>query len=205
VASVTFLAELHFSQRRVNRTLNETRVPVLVDDWQEVVSSGIRIGQPDAAVTIAEFVDFECPACASFGPVLDQLRSEYIEDIAIVFHHFPLARHRFSRTAAAAAECAARQGRFGDFARLLLASQQMFGLKQWVDFAQDVGVPDLAEFDKCREADVTAQRIEHALAFGRRIGVDATPTVIVNGWMMPGVPTLEELRQKVAEALAEPR
>ena len=47
------------------------------------------IGPEDAAVTLIEFSDFQCPFCGRVNPTLDQIEEAYGDDVRIVFKHLP--------------------------------------------------------------------------------------------------------------------
>jgi protein-disulfide isomerase len=65
------------------------------------------LGNPDAAITVLEYGDFECPYCAAAAPVLRQLVDESDGRVRLVFRNFPLADvHPYALTAALAAEAA---------------------------------------------------------------------------------------------------
>ena len=71
------------------------------------VAGGIHVrGKADAAVTIEEFGDFQCPPCSTMSGVLHKLGEEYGSRLRLIFHHFPLAVHEHAREAAIAAEAA---------------------------------------------------------------------------------------------------
>ena len=168
----------------------------LLDDWQRLADVGIRLGSHDAPVTVIEFMDFECPFCAEFVRTMSEIKAEYGEEVSIVFHHLPLGMHRFARPAAIAAECAAAQGRFEAMFDQLFERPDSFGLKPWRDYATDAGVVDLEIFDVCLKGDSFAQ-IELGIEEARRIGANATPTVIVNGWKLAHPPTATHMREMI--------
>ena len=64
-------------------------------------------GNPEATVTLAEYSDFQCPACASFHPVVIDVMEEFGDKIAFEYKHFPLPIHPLAEPAARAAEAAA--------------------------------------------------------------------------------------------------
>jgi len=126
--------------------------PTIADDemenWREEIAGGIRIGPADARVVVTEFMDFTCPFCAMVSPAIDSLLSRYPADVALVFQHFPLNGRSLSLPSAVAAECAERQDRFGPMSQLLFAQQDSLGTRDWVSFAREAGVPDLAAFEE---------------------------------------------------------
>jgi protein-disulfide isomerase len=132
--------------------------PVLVDNWRSHLAKGVRFGSATAPVQLIEFADFECPFCASLHVNLKALRDRHPSKVALSFVHFPLPGHRFAKPAARAAECAGEQGRFEAMHDRLFESQDQLGVKSWLEFATDSGVPDLKAFEaaskrmsQCRE------------------------------------------------------
>lgn len=67
-------------------------------------------GNENAAVTVVEFSDFECPYCARFVPTVSQMLAEYGDEIRFTYRHFPLSFHPNAQKAAEAFECAKEQG-----------------------------------------------------------------------------------------------
>jgi protein-disulfide isomerase len=161
--------------------------PVAVKNWQALVGEGRRTGPSDAKVVVIEFVDFECPVCRVFAGVLDSARTRYRDTVAVELIHFPLtAIHPYAMPAARAAECAAAQGRFGEFVSALFAHQRSLGAKPWSEFAVQAGVRDVGMFNAC-EADTTVvPRIARGLALGDSLKLTGTPMLIINGWRFAG-------------------
>jgi protein-disulfide isomerase len=174
------------------------RQAVHVDEWQEVLAAGIRLGSADALVQVVEFADFQCPGCARYEATVRKIRDKYPGDeVAFTFAHYPLIYHDSAESAARAAECAHVQGRFEAMRSLLFQRQQVFGSVPWTDFARQVSVPDIEQFDACVNDTRPLQRVEQGKTLGDAIGVRATPTIIVNGWMVPGLPSPEDFDEIV--------
>jgi protein-disulfide isomerase len=166
-------------------------------------TGAIVVGNPNAPLQIVEFVDFECPVCAGIHrTTLRNLKARFGDSLAIRYVHFPLPQHRFARIAAQAVECADKTGRAGPLIDILFERQDSLGLKPWGSFAHDVGVKDTLAFARCVWEHPQASRIDsgHALALRRR--VTGTPSFIVNGWVLPTVPSAEEFERIVNAILA---
>jgi protein-disulfide isomerase len=176
--------------------------PVLVSDWRDVLSKGMRLGPTAGPVQLIEFADFECPFCGSFEKTLKALRDRYPNQVALVYVHFPLPMHRFAMPAARVAACAGEQGRFDAMHDQLFREQDQFGLKPWDDYAKAAGVLDLAAFDACIKKTDPIPRVEEGKAIGAKLNVKGTPTVIINGWKLGRPPTEAELDQMVQRILA---
>ncbi len=176
-----------------------------VDDWASYAEGGHRTGPASASVTIVEFSDFQCPFCRMVAPRLDSLRQRSPVPVAIVYRHFPLDRHPYALAAARASECAADQGRFQEMHDALFREQGAIGQKAWSAYARDAGVPDSAAFARCVEGDGGAARIRRDVAAGNRLGVAATPTLLVNRYQIVGAPPVDTLLAYVVRAAREGR
>ncbi|WP_251440517.1 thioredoxin domain-containing protein [Microbacterium sp. USTB-Y] len=138
------------------------------------------------AVTLVEFLDFECEACGAWYPVVEELRKTYAGKITYVVRYFPLPGHLNSTNAAVAAEAAAQQGRFEDMYRRLFATQP-----DWAEaktsradvfrgYATELGL-DMAAYDKAVADPATITRVEQDLNDGQNLGVNSTPTFFLDG------------------------
>ena len=88
---------------------------------------------------------------------------------------------------AVAAECAERQGRFEAMYQLLFAQQESLGSKDWGDFAEEAGVPDVGTFEECLTLPADSfPRIQAGRDLGLRRNIRGTPTVFVNGRLFGG-------------------
>jgi protein-disulfide isomerase len=94
---------------------------------KEVIGSATNhvYGKPDSQVTVVEFGDFECPACAAYFPIVSEIKEKYKDKIAFQFRHLPLVQgHQNALAAHRAAEAAARQGKFWEMHDLLYQNQE---------------------------------------------------------------------------------
>jgi protein-disulfide isomerase len=175
--------------------------PRAVDNWAQLVSAGEWMGRSDAPVKIVEFSDFQCPFCARTHPAVDAVRRRHPERVAVLYRHFPLdAIHPFARPAAAASECAGRQGRFGEFATLLFAQQDSLGAKPWSRFAAQAGVADAPAFERCVRESRTLAEVDRDAKLGAATRIEVTPTLVINGTLRPGAITEAELDSLVMHA-----
>lgn len=172
-----------------------------VDDWAALTSAGQWLGKRDAPVRIVEFSDFQCPFCAKTHPVLEAVRRRHPDRVAVLYRHFPLDDiHPHARQAAVAAECAAAQGRFGEYTTALFAQQDSLGAKPWTRFAAEVGVRDPAAFNRCLSTPAPMANVDRDARAGRDTKVEVTPTLVINGTLRPGAVTEAELERLIAEA-----
>lgn len=162
------------------------------------------LGSPTANVTIEEFADFQCPACASVHPVVKEIQSTYGNRIRFVFRNFPLAMHDKAYEAAVATEAARMQ----DAAKFWAMSNKLFETQQawmnspnyrqmWDGYAQEIGL-DVERFKTDMAGAAAKKRVDDDMARGRGLSIDSTPTLLVNGKNVPLQQiTVANLRQVV--------
>lgn len=171
----------------------------VISDWRPFAVGGVRVGPATPRVTIVEFTDFQCPFCRVASGDLDDLQQWYGQELTIVYRNFPI--HRYAHSAALAAECAARQDAFIKFGHRLFAAQDSIGLKSWASFAAESGVPDTARLTHCMQDSLTEQLVRSDSLAAIRLGVDRTPTFLIDSLMIPGNPGFEQLNTYVKAIL----
>jgi len=167
--------------------------PVAAPNGRSLVTAGHRSGPLAAPVTFVEFADFQCPYCNALQTTLKELRDRYPTQVSVLYRHYPLPAHPFAKAAAIASECAGVQGRFDEYARLLFLKQDSIGRVSWATFAGRAGVPDVGEFDRCRESPLAKARVEADVAAGARMGIGATPALFLQDEMMVGATPMDQL------------
>jgi protein-disulfide isomerase len=179
--------------------------PEYIKRWNDLLPGAVVMGDTHAPVTIVEFMDLECPFCKTFNSSVQVLRKKYGAAVTVAVVHYPLGMHRFARPAARAATCAHAQGRFEHFVNVVYDKQDSLGFKSWTSYATDAGVPDTAAFLRCATATTPVASIDTGVALAKAIGVNATPTILVNGWRYSTPPDSAELDRVVRAILARKR
>lgn len=197
-ASIAYAALSNGQSAGDAQTPRAASAPVYVPEWKHFESVGHRIGSDSADVTFVEFADFECPYCREFNSAFREFSQKVDGDVALVFVHYPLPQHKFSRQAATASECAANQGQFGNFVELAFSKQDSIGLKSWESFATEAGVGNITQFRECLTAPEIQRRIDSAVQAADKIGIAGTPTIILNGWRVDRI-RYRELERLVAD------
>ena len=138
------------------------------------------LGNPSAPVTIVEFTDYQCPSCAETQPTLERLVKEYGDKVRLVVRDFPLSQHAEAFKAAEAAEAAREQGRYWEYVGILMRNQSALGLTKLKDYASELAL-DRSRFDMALDSGRFEEKVQRDLEDGMRLGIDATPTVFING------------------------
>jgi protein-disulfide isomerase len=151
-------------------------------------------GPADAPVTIAEFSDFECPACAAAVEPLKQMRAMYPGKIRLLFKHKPWPFHTWARSAALAAECAGRSGKFWEYHDLLYSHQDQWTRSEdpkpsFLAYAKETGL-EPAAFASCQGGAEAAAAVDADLAEASRRWIKSTPTFFINGTRYVGAKQL---------------
>jgi protein-disulfide isomerase len=138
-------------------------------------------GPTDAAVTLVEYGDYECPYCGAAYPIIKEVQSRMSERLRFVFRNFPIATsHPHAEQAAEAAEAAATQGSFWQMHDLLYENQGRLRDPDLRDYAERLAL-DVERFDKELAEHVHASRVREDFMSGVRSGVNGTPTFYING------------------------
>lgn len=176
--------------------------PSPVDDWQRVETGGVLLGSMTAPIKIVIFSDYQCPFCAADDSSLWAIRQKYGSNVALIYRDFPLvAIHPYAEAAAIAARCAWAQGRYEQYHKALFAGQNDIGSKTWEEFATEAGVPSLPDFMRCTKGKGPNNRIQEDLTLAKELRLRGTPTVIVNGLLLPPGAPMEAVEAQVKEQL----
>jgi protein-disulfide isomerase len=157
-------------------------------------------GDAAAPVTVVVFTDFQCPSCAAMHPVIEEILKSYGNRVRLVVRDFPLSMHAQARKAAEAADAANAQGKFFEYVPVLFKNQSALDVASLKKYASDLGL-DRARFDAALDSGQYATEVSHDVADGEAYGVDATPTIFINGVRLRNI-TAEGLRAAVDSALA---
>lgn len=156
------------------------------------------IGPSGAPVTIVEFTDFQCPACAAMHPVLEEALKTYGDRVRFVVRDFPLQQHEWARKAAEAANAAKAQGKFFEYAALLFQRQKALDVPSLKKYASELGL-DRVKFDAELDKGVYAAEVKHDMDDGEIYGVGSTPSIFINGVLLKTL-SAEGLRAAIDRA-----
>jgi thiol-disulfide isomerase/thioredoxin len=144
------------------------------------ISAAPRKGNANGRVTVVEFVDYECPHCKHAQTLLRQAVEEYPNDVKVLFMHFPLSSHTNSRLAAEGAVAAHRQGKFWPYSDKIWASSDNLTPAVIEKAAKEAGL-DIARWRTDAQSDAVKDRVQADRAEGAELGINATPTIFING------------------------
>jgi len=169
-----------------------------------VLSSHIK-GNADAAVTLTEYSDFQCPACGQFYPVVKALLEQYGDQIAFEYKHFPLITiHPHAMPAAKAAEAAGVQGKFFEMHDKLFENQDAWSKSAtpqafFVQYAEELGL-DVDLFKQHMRSSMIEDTIKEQFNEAQDLGLTGTPSFFLNGERLE-FETFEEFMGAIETAL----
>jgi len=160
-------------------------------------------GNFDAAVTIIEYSDYQCPFCSRFDDTMKQVMANYPNDVRWVYKHFPLdSIHPFARKAAEASECAGEQDKFWEYSDELFANQSSINFPYLKEAAKSIGL-NTGKFDECLDSDKYASKVDDDYWEGISAGVSGTPGNIINGELVSGALPYEQMEAIIESILSK--
>jgi len=218
--AVAILASELFHDRGGEILIAGKATPVSASD--HLCASGLvpvdgRTCGPDSApVKIVEISDYQCPWCKRFVDTTEKsIEEQYVAKglVQIEFQNFAVTggtqpkEVNEATLAAEAAECANDQGRYWEYHCKLYAEQQgenegAFRSEALKGFAADLGL-DQEEFDTCLDSHRHYDEIMLEQDEAASLGARGTPTLVINGTMIPGYLPFDRFQPLIEEALAK--
>ena len=161
-------------------------------------------GNKDATVTLVEYSDFQCPACASFQPVVKEILATYGDRLRFEYKHYPLPIHPYAQQAAIAAEAAGQQGKFFEYHDALFEKQDEWAKSPtpvafFSKYAQELGL-DVEKFKQHQKSSLLRDSVRADLREAQDLGLTGTPTFYLNGEKME-ITSFEDFIAQIAFAI----
>ena len=163
------------------------------------------LGNASSTVTITEYGDFQCPACASYEPLLRAIEKEYSTRVRFVFRHFPLQQHPNARPAAMATEAAGAQGKFWEMHDLIYDKQRDWETSSnaeaiFITYAETLKL-SVNAFKDGLNSKVLSRKISDSYQSGLLFNVNGTPTFFLNNEKIDTPRNLVEFKTLLDNAL----
>jgi protein-disulfide isomerase len=169
-----------------------TKDPLAESRAQIQMQDAPSLGAPNAAVTLVEYSDFECPVCRSLHDVLRGMLPNYAGKVRVVFKDFPIEQlHPWARTAAIAGRCAYQQDpkAFWKMYDFIYDNQEIISAgNAWTKMMDYAGQSELDAdaFKTCMASPEAGAAVNASRENGQKLDVNSTPTVFVNGRRLVG-------------------
>jgi len=160
------------------------------EDLERLIPSATtpEYGDPDARITIVEFVDYQCPYSQDSATSVRAVMEAYKDKVHFYIRDYPITElHPEARNAALAANCALEQGqkaywRYSDF--LFGTPQDTFSMEMFRTLASRANI-NVARFDECMAKRTYDVKIDKDIDDAKNAGAQGTPTFFINGVMYP--------------------
>ncbi len=166
------------------------------------------VGSSSSGVALVEFGDFQCPACASYHPILKEIKTKYAEQITFQFRHFPLVgNHQNAMAAHRAAEAAGKQDRFWEMHDMLYERQKTWeqsnnAAQIFEDYATELGI-NIDQYHQDIASSTINEIINADIKAAQAIGANSTPTFAINGRKINSPGSLEDFSKLIDEEIAK--
>ena len=171
-----------------------------------VSSRDISTGNPKAKVTLIEYADFQCPACATYHTIVNQLLDTYKDKVFYVYRIFPLEQaHTNSLISAQAAYAAYKQGAFFKYDDLLFAKQNDWATLQnpqdtFISYAQGLKL-DVSKFTNDMNSSETQKYVKDSENEAQSEGINSTPSFFINGNIIQNPNSYDDFKKLIDAAL----
>lgn len=163
-------------------------------------------GPANAKVTIVEYSDFQCPACAVVQPLLSRLVLEFPNDVRFAYRHFPLKSiHINALLSAQASEAAGNQGKFWEMHDVLFNTQSQWSdmddpLQFFASLAESIGADKNLFMTDITSQNVVA-RVNDSYNEASRLGLGGTPTLFINGSLIDTPSSYDALKELITSQI----
>lgn len=175
-----------------------------VATMQNLADDDPFLGNPDAAVTIVEFGDFQCPFCGRFFKTTErEIIEAYVKTgkAKFVYRDFPLSSiHEEAQKSAEASECADEQGKFWEYHDLLYQRQDQLSVTHYKAWAVELGL-DTSQFNQCLDSGKYFEEVQKDFRDGQAAGVRGTPGTFVNDRLVEGALPFAQFQTVIEEQL----
>jgi protein-disulfide isomerase len=190
------LQKYALEQQQKEQQAQAETVKLARKDVKSFIGDSPTMGAKDRKIVMVEFSDFQCPYCASASLNVKQFMAKHKDKVTLVYKHFPLTQiHPEALPAARAAWAANKQGKFWEYHDVLFANQAKLGEPLYLETATKLKL-DLKKFNADRK--IADAAIVKDFTLGRKVGVEGTPTFILNGELVAGSGSLADLEKALA-------
>ncbi len=176
------------------------RRPDPAREYKVAVGTSPVRGDAEAAITIVEWSDFQCPYCLRAAPTLAQIEKEYGDKVRLVFKHLPLSIHAKAPAAHAASEAAHRQGKFWEMHDKIFENQRDLAPETLERYAGEIGL-DVERYKRDIVSAAVKKQIDEDMQQARDLGVTGTPAFFINGRFLSGAQPFANFKSVIDSAL----
>jgi protein-disulfide isomerase len=161
---------------------------------------------PTSKVVLTEYGDFQCPACASYHPVVKQLLAEEGDKIYFVYRYFPLTQvHPNAHISAQAGYAAYKQGKFWEMNDLLFEGQNDWASltdpkNVFIEYAKSLGL-NTDKFSSDMNSSEASSFVDNSLKDAVSSGLNSTPSFFINNKKIDSPNTYDDFKKLIENEL----
>jgi protein-disulfide isomerase len=189
--------------------VNAPTTPIALPEIKNVPAvskTDFTIGSSSTKVTLIEYADFQCPGCAIMHAIIKKLEADFKDNLRLVYRFFPLTNiHQNSLTSTQAAYAASLQGKFWEMYDMIYENQDSWSNSSdaksiFVDYAKKLNL-NLNKFNADIQSDSTKKFITDEQNKGLDLGINATPTIFMNGKQIQNPTTYEDFKKLIQDEI----
>lgn len=160
------------------------------------------LGNLESGNVIIEYADYQCPACASYNPILKAFMEKNKDKVALIYRHFPLRSiHPNAQLAGQAAEAAHIQGKFWEMTDKIYTTQTEWAPMRnpqevFVRLAGELGL-DVKKFEDDLKSDQAKDIVNKGYDSATALKLNATPSFFFNGQKINGPRSVEGFEELI--------
>ena len=200
-------AQQEFQKKKASEEQNREkteREAAIKNPLKPEIGANARVrGSKDAALTIVEYSDFQCPYCKRGYENVEALRKKYGAKLLVVFKNMPLSFHPHAMPASQWFEAIALQSpeKAWTFHDRLFENQDKLGEDYYKQLAKELGV-DVSKAAKDAQGDAVKNKIEADMQEAKKFGIEGTPAYLINGVPLRGAYPVEAFDDIIAKIQA---
>lgn len=163
-------------------------------------------GNVKSKVVLTEYGDFQCPACASYFPIVNAIVEEYKDKILFLYRDFPLTNaHKYAHLSARAAFLANKQNKYWEMYDLLYENQTEWAQSTnaeeiFTGYAKKLGM-DTDKFKNDLNSNEAKKFVDEALASANSLGLNSTPSFFINGSKIDNPNSFDDFKKLIDDEL----
>ena len=163
-------------------------------------------GNPSSKVVLTEYGDFQCPACASYFPIVNALIEEYKDKILFVYRDFPLINaHQNAHISSRAGFAANKQGKYWEMYNMLYENQKEWATSTdaeniFIGYGGKIGI-DKNKFKTDLNSDEAKKFVDEALSSATALGINSTPSFFINGSKIDNPNSFDDFKKLIDNEL----
>lgn len=174
-----------------NQLKDNTIIPIFPDDP--------ILGDKKAAHTVILFSDFGCEACSNEYALLSQIIADAPQKVKVIWKGLPVKTYPFnSEEAEKYGFCAAKQGKFKQWADIAFENGENLNSKNLVAMAEEIGLKS-SDLTTCLEAKATADHMQKIKDLAAVLQIQAVPVVFLDNTQIPAPKILEDWTAALAK------